>query len=346
MAFTCLTTYVKYGYGTIAQLGDGVSAGCNGEPRGPLLDDIDCAFDYEVGSIVQLHAVADSNGWVIDDWEMTDSDTKAVVTGYFTTATDGQAAVSIEMPPFACDVTVSFSHPEVTLVIEPMTVGGCIKLVTPTTPYNNSCHYSQFSQLLPAIEAEVGADPESGWQISSWSIDGVDQNSTASVISVPLNTSNSFVTVQVWFSEGASCPTNDLHIFIIGSGTVSPPSGEYCEDDILSLRPIPSYGYFFSRWEYSDNGITENGILLNVLMSSDRSVTAIFEPLPDFEMPDSHLFYCPSTTNKNNVLSFDFTNDSGNPSAYDKFHFRANFYSDITRLKLLYSAYSLSDNKR
>lgn len=347
MAFSCLTTSVKYGYGTIAQLGDGVYAGCNGEPRGPLLTYTSCAFDYEVGKIIQLKAVADTaNGWEVASWEMTDSDTGAVISGYFTTATAGQSSVSISMPPFDVDVTVSFSHPQIDLILIPMTVGGCIKLVTPTSPYNNDCHGSQFSQSLPAFEATVGAEPDTNFQIESWSIDGVDQNTSNSTIPVSLNTTASFVTVRVWFTEADPCDTNNLSVTIIGKGSVSPPAGDYCEDDTLVLRPIPAYGYFFKGWSYSDSSITEKGITLIVPMSSNRGVTAIFEALPAVEIPEYALFYCPSTTDKSNVVSFDFTNDDGNPSAYDKFHFRVNFYSDSGRLKLLYSASSLADNKR
>ncbi len=351
MAFFCLTTSVKYGYGTIAQLGNGVGQGCNGEPRGPLLASATCAFDYEEGTTVQLEGVAlTSTGWEIEDWEMTDSATNAVIDNslYFITPTAGASAVSITMPPFDVDVTVSFIHHEVNLIMEPMTSGGgCIQLVVPTAPYDNVCYSFLTQQLLPAYESTVGATPETGWQISSWSVDGVNQGTVASTISVSLNTTATFVHVKVWFEIADPCDTNALDITIVGSGSVNPLSGQYCEDDILTLVPVPSYGHFFKGWVYdTSSSITENGITLVVPMDSPRGVTAIFEALPSFETPESYLFYCPSTTDKNNIVSFDFTNEAGNPSNYDQFHFRVNFYSDSNLLRLLYSASSLSDTKR
>ncbi len=346
MAFACLTTEVKYGDGTITQLGDGVYQGCNGEPRGPNETSQTCAQDYEIGNTVHLETEADTaNGWEIEDWEMIDDDGN-VYTVYFNDATAGASALSIDMPPFDVTLTVSFVHPQVSLILIPMTVGGCIKLISPTTPYNNDCHFAQYSQLLPAFDIIVGAEPEDNYQISAWTIDGESQGTTAFTIPVDLNTSASFVTVRVWFETADDCPTKLLTITTVGNGTVNPPSGLYCQEDTLTLTPVPAYGNFFKRWNYSDDALTEQGITLIVPMNSPRSVTAVFEALPSFEVPNSYLFYCASTTDKNNVVSFDYVNEEGNPSAYNQFHFRVNFYSDSTKIKLLYSASSLADNKR
>jgi len=90
----------------------------------------------------------------------------------------------------------------------------------------------------------------------------------------------------------------------------------------------------------------QDGIVLVVPMDSDKNVTAIFNLLPNFESPNSYLFYCSSTTDKSNVVSFDYVNNEGNPSAYNEFHFRVNFYADSQKVKFLYSASSLADNKR
>ena len=351
MADRCLTTRVANGKGTIAQIGDGTYDGCNGDPKGPdLLGNHSCAANYPVGT-ENIQIVADpddANGWEVQDWKMIDSDTDVIVNGYFEGPTAGENAVSITMPDFDVDVMVTFINSPVDLILIPMTVGGCIQLISPTgSGYDNNCYKNQTNQLLPAISTIVGATPDSGYQISSWTIDGVSQGATASQISVSLITAATYVTVKVWFEIEGPCDTNDLNITIVGNGSVNPPSGKYCVDDILTLTPVPAYGYFFKRWEYDiSSSITENGITLIVPMNSDKNVTAIFESLPSFEPLDGHLFYCPSTTNKNNVVSFDFTNNNTNPSIEDIFHFRVNFYSDSTKQRLLYSASSLIDNKR
>jgi len=347
MAFACLTTKVKYGDGTIAQLGDGVYTGCGGVPVGPNETSLTCAQDYEVGNTVYLEAEADTeNGWEIKDWEMTDDDGNVII-AYFNGATIEASALSIEMPPFDVTLTVSFIHPQVTLIMIPMTVGGCIQLISPADPYNTACHYTQYSQSLPAFLTVVGASAAENYQISAWTVNGVSQGTTASSISISLNTAATFVTVRVWFEAAAPCSTNLLTITTVGRGRVNPPSGPYCEDDTIILTPIPAYGYFFKNWSYDiSTTITESGITLRVPMDANRAVTAVFEALPDFEIPNSYLFYCPSTTNKSNVVSFDFINSESNPSAFDKFHFRVNFYSDSKKVKLLYSASSLADNKR
>jgi hypothetical protein len=61
-----------------------------------------------------------------------------------------------------------------------------------------------------------------------------------------------------------------------------------------------------------------------------------------------NLFYCSSDTYKDNIIAFDFTNsyNENDPSVNNLYHFRVNFFTDINKNKLVYSAFSLSDNKR
>jgi hypothetical protein len=345
MTSYCLTSSVGEGKGTISQV-----TGCGGEPRGPDLTSQSCATNYVAGTIVNLTAAPDTdNGWVVSTWEI-DSGLVEDLTYLFTTPITGATAVALTMPSFHISVQVIFSHPNVTLTLIPMTVGGCIKLVSPIgAGYDNGCYRSQISQSLPATQVIVGAQADSGYTISEWTINGISSGTTSSTINTSLVTNETSVTVRVWFEAESPCDTYNLNIIVIGNGSVNPPAGDYCVDTVLTLNPIPSYGYFFRGWEYDTlSGMGESGISLIVPMTADRNIKAFFEILPSFTEGEGegNLFYCPSTTDKNNVVSFNFTNNEGNVSAYDTFHFRVNFYSDSNKTKLLYSAFSLSDSKR
>ena len=119
--------------------------------------------------------------------------------------------------------------------------------------------------------------------------------------------------------------------------------------DVLNIVPIPSNGWVFSRWDYDgSDGITElSGGVLNVEMSVDRTnITAIFEEkstTDSIKDETSVMFYCPSETFKDNVVSFNFTNSSDNPSVGNTYHFRLNFYTDVLKSKLVYSVFSASE---
>jgi len=137
--------------------------------------------------------------------------------------------------------------------------------------------------------------------------------------------------------------TNTLIIEIEGKGTVSLPSGDYDSSSTVILIPSPSNGYFFKEWDYAGTGIIENIDSLSVSMSMNQIVKAIFEAYPSYSLSDYSLFYCPSETNKINTIDFEYTNLTGGEG---NFHFRATFYTNIKKTQVLYTAFSLSDNKR
>ena len=139
------------------------------------------------------------------------------------------------------------------------------------------------------------------------------------------------------------CVTSILVVNIEGKGSVSLPSGDYCNDLTLSLIPSPANGYFFKEWKYTGTGISEDVDILSVPMSVNREVTAIFEQIPGHELFDYSLFYCPSEINKTNTIDFEYINSAGSSN---RFHFRAIFYTNATKTNTLYTAFSLSDNKR
>ncbi len=331
MSEYCLTTSVLSGNGSIKQ------PGCDWEPHGPNLSSTSCAAMFEEGTTITIMATPDS-GWEVSNW------TSNVPGVFLTSSTVGASSVSIKMPSSDLDIQVSFSHGDVTLILDVGGGSGCILLLSPSI----SIPCSGTTMSLPAGEIRVGANADSGWTISGWELDGSSYDSTNSYVDFSLIGYNQRKIV-VYFSEEEECNTNNLYVTIIGNGSVSPPNGPYCDTDTKVLSPIPSSGYFFKEWQHNYiDGVEEDGVTLLVDMNIDRYITAIFEQLPSYEFPDYTLFYCPSHTYKQNSVSFIFTNDIliDNPSISGKFHFRATFYADAEKEKVVYSTFSFVDNKR
>ena len=324
-----LTTSVNSGQGTISQ------PGCDGDPKGVGES---CSADFNGNESITLTATP-SDGWVVSGWSSS-------IPGVFSSFGPDNLTANMSMPFSNVDVTVSFTNIKVNLISQVGSGQGCIGIISPSG-YPINC--SGGSVSLSAETVRMYASPLSGWAISSWVLDGVTQSHTDSIIDFSLLGYSPSRTIVVNFEEEGDCDTNILNVTIEGSGSVSPPSGSYCEDSTLYLRPIPSTGYEFKEWTYDDqSGIVEDGILLLVPMDIARSVTATFQSIVGANTTDliSTLFYCPSETYKASIIEFDFVNNLSSPSNYDDFHFRVNFYSDASKTKLIHSAFSLSDNKR
>jgi hypothetical protein len=324
-----LTTSVVSGQGSIKQPGCSWAEKILGES---------CTFSFDQGQQVEIIATPDDE-WQVSRW-------KSSVSGVFLSDPGTSASATITIPSEDVSITVEFTHVDVDLTLSVGGGGGCISLVSPEG-YNIDC--SGETVQLSDIEVRVVATPlNSEWEVSSWFIDGVDQSTTASFLDVSLEgvTDKSIV---AYFSRVGDCVKNTLTVNITGKGTVSPPLGNYCEETTLALNPTCSMGYYFKEWQYDlDSGITEDGLLLLVPMNISREITAVFERRVGYQTSDPTLFYCSSENYKDNVVSFDFTNTSPfNPSqSSNGYHFRINFYTDVEKTKLVYSTFSLIDNKR
>jgi len=204
----------------------------------------------------------------------------------------------------------------------------------------------------------VEADPSDGYSITGWTLsDDSAYATSAGVRETPPNfITNGYSerTITVNFAVTAPCtPDKQLTVAISppNGGTVSIPNGLYCSTppDILNILPIPANGWVFSRWVFTPAyGVDElSNNVLQVEMSTKReNITAVFVGGIPTEVTSS-LFYCSSDTYKDNIIAFDFTNSSNNdPSINNLYHFRVNFFTDVDKNKLVYSAFSLSDNKR
>lgn len=341
MAEYCLTTWVCGGEGTVKQ------PGCS-SPQG--LGDAPCAFNFEEGSIVDILATP-SYGWEMGEW---------VIDSFAVYSIIGNT-LRLTMPSGDINICASFTHPNIDVSLSVYQYpqgdyGGCIDLISPVdTTGNVSYPCNGFVVSVPissSQQARALAVPYAGWKIQKWKVEATNSSGTTSNTYDITSSYFDFdvdgydsVSVMVYFEEEGECLKNNLSINIIGGGTVTPSSGEYCVGSSISLYPISLSGYVFDRWEYVGDGFSEIGSSLVVNMSSSRVVTAVFEKISGFSTNEYKTFYCSSQTDLSNVVSFEYEVDS-NPSLINKYHFRIVFYRDSSKQNEFYTAYSLSDIKR
>ena len=117
-------------------------------------------------------------------------------------------------------------------------------------------------------EFTVTATPDEGYVFVRW--EGSD--STENSLTITLNSNESLIavfelirlyTLTVLSSEG---------------GTVSTSGGEYTEGTEIEIIATPNEGFSFTGWE----GIEEPSSSVTVSVSSNATVTAIFEVIPQF----------------------------------------------------------------
>ena len=268
------------------------------------------------GSIVDLIAILPSGtGWSIDHWQGTDDDLSTSVNNSVTMSSDKT-------------VLVWFAHADFHLTTSVSSGQGTI------SPASGD----QSSGSVVTLQAT----PEDGWEVSTWS--GSDDDSITSEVNTITMCSNSVVSVS--FVESAIGDTVTLTTVPIGGGAISPSGGTYFQYTVVTCVAVPSYGYYFKSWLDIDSDMTvvgKGGIELEVTMSENKTVTALFERLEDVEKLESNIFYCPSEEYKSNVVKFNYTNATGEAS---RFHFRLVFHSDSGKGKVVYSAFSLLDVQR
>jgi len=75
-----------------------------------------------------------------------------------------------------------------------------------------------------------------------------------------------------WYKEKPP-GTYRLTVLRVGTGTVTPGSGDYEADSTVTLTAVPDTGAVFDHWEGDATGTSPT---VDILMSSDKSVTAVF----------------------------------------------------------------------
>lgn len=72
----------------------------------------------------------------------------------------------------------------------------------------------------------------------------------------------------------------NLEVIIIGEGSVSPGSGIYTVNTIVTLTAMPSDGYRVKSWDETDNDPFTGSNYNTVTMNGDKTVTVEFEVIP------------------------------------------------------------------
>ncbi|NQX60014.1 InlB B-repeat-containing protein [Paenibacillus qinlingensis] len=135
-------------------------------------------------------------------------------------------------------------------------------------------------EVLPAggtysegMELKLTAKEKAGLKFSGWSgsvtggsrtvtltMDG-DKNVTANYTELPVKT----LTVDA------------------ANGTVAQENadGKYSQNDVVTLTAEPAYGYKFKEWTGAATG---TNLTVDVIMNTDKSVTAHFDPVPEYTL--------------------------------------------------------------
>jgi hypothetical protein len=117
-------------------------------------------------------------------------------------------------------------------------------------------------------EVTVTATPDEGYVFVRW--EGSD--STENSLTITLNSNESLIAVFELI------PLYTLTVLSSEGGTVSTSGGEYTEGTEIELIATPNEGFSFTGWE----GIEETNSSVTVSVSSNATVTAIFEVIPQF----------------------------------------------------------------
>jgi hypothetical protein len=117
-------------------------------------------------------------------------------------------------------------------------------------------------------EVTVTATPDEGYVFVRW--EGSD--STENSLTITLNSNESLIAVFELI------PLYTLTVLSSEGGTVSTSGGEYTEGTEIEIIATPNEGFSFTGWE----GIEETNSSVTVSVSSNATVTAIFEVIPQF----------------------------------------------------------------
>ena len=117
-------------------------------------------------------------------------------------------------------------------------------------------------------EITITASPDEGYEFVRW--EGSD--STENNLTITLNSNESLNAVFELI------PLYTLTVLGSEGGTVSTSGGEYTEGTEIEIIATPNEGFSFTGWE----GIEVTNSSVTVSVSSNATVTAIFEAIPQF----------------------------------------------------------------
>jgi hypothetical protein len=117
-------------------------------------------------------------------------------------------------------------------------------------------------------EVTVTGTPDEGYEFVRW--EGSDSTENSLTITLDSNESLNAVFELI--------PLYNLTVLSSEGGTVSTSGGEYTEGIEIEIIATPNEGFSFTGWE----GIEESSSSVTVSVSSNATVTAIFEVIPQF----------------------------------------------------------------
>lgn len=117
-------------------------------------------------------------------------------------------------------------------------------------------------------EVTITATPDEGYDFVGW--EGSD--STGNSLTITLNSNESFNALFEFI------PIYTLTVLSSEGGIVSTAGGEYTEGAEVEIIAIPNEGFSFTGWEGIDD--TSSSVIVSV--SSNATVTALFEAIPQF----------------------------------------------------------------
>ena len=291
------------------------------------------------GSTVILTATPGAN-WTVKSWQGTDDDIAAGSSTSVSVVMDNNRTVSVTFEADPYFLTVS------------QTGEGIIKSV-----YNGVTYFPASGEFPAGSTVSLEATPSTvisgsapyGWRVGSWS--GTQNDASLSNFNaVELTQLSQTVTVN-FIAKSAPVFVN-LTTEVVGGvgGSISEPaSGSYEQFSTVTITAIPEPDYIFLKWIGLDGDMTQStSVQLQIVMTGDKSVSASFILASDAADAASgeallNAFYCASDVRKSHVISFDYTNTDGESK---RFHFRTTFFADENKLAVVYSAFSLVDNKR
>lgn len=332
MTERCLTTIISSGEGTFTQKWDGGQCAATGEGAQS------CAEMHKIGSTILLSLSCGSL------WEFGSMEVISDSSFSYPNISCGDEDVPFTMPNEDVTIKIYLKRKSVKINFIIANEGyGCVGLYF---PQDSGCVYESFLFTLAAVTEDWAlaiASPIHGYRVKDWKIDGASQNNKTNNLIWYI--SKDYYDIEIEFEEEPPCNKNQLTVEIDGRGSVSYPSGLYCDYLTLKLVPIPHAGYYFYGWEYpkGDANYTEDRNSLLVNMSGDRNVKAIFLEIVDFKEEKFKLFYCPSRFNKSNVINFKYSRDflSGDdPSEIINCNFKITFYSDFDKNNKIYTTFS------
>ena len=189
---------------------------------------------FPQGEIVEITATAET-GWRFDSW------------GGDVSSTENPLSVRMDSD---ISITATFVEVPTFSLIATADGNGTISPASGT-----------FSEGEDVI---VTATPDQGWRFDHWS---GDVSGTENPVTVTMNADKIIVAhfIQV--------PTYSLSVTVNGSGSVSPESGIFTENENVTLTATPEAGWIFDRWSGDTTG-TSNP--MTIIMDSEKNIVAHF----------------------------------------------------------------------